>query len=178
MTYLWSIGTMVSGAGIEEPSLFVEPGIFVVRPNQTLYFAIVQTMPFARPSFGNILKAIDSVIAKDYPARGEVMFNHIEHYFGDQLGNCKIAVWGLAFKALTNDGRESPAITLAQRLIGAGASLEVHDPQAMETAKAVLGDKQIEYCQHMYDPLKDADALVVCTEWQEFRTPDFARMPS
>jgi len=70
MTCLWSIGTMVSGAGIEEPSLFVEPGIFVVRPNQTLYFAIVQTMPFARPSFGNILKAIDSVIAKDYPARG------------------------------------------------------------------------------------------------------------
>ena len=126
---------MVSGAGIEEPSLFVEPGIFVVRPNQTLYF-------------------------------------------GDQLGNCKIVVWGLAFKALTNDVRESPAITLAQRLIGAGASLEVHDPQAMETAKAVLGDKQIEYCQHMYDPLKDADALVVCTEWQEFRTPDFARMPS
>ena len=63
---------MVSGAGIEEPSLFVEPGIFVVRPNQTLYFAIVQTMPFARPSFGNILKAIDFVIAKDYPARGEV----------------------------------------------------------------------------------------------------------
>ena len=63
---------MVSGASIEEPSLFVEPGIFVVRPNQTLYFAIVQTMPFARPSFGDILKAIDFVIAKDYPARGEV----------------------------------------------------------------------------------------------------------
>ncbi|HIE89539.1 MAG TPA: AhpC/TSA family protein, partial [Gammaproteobacteria bacterium] len=59
-------------AGIEEPSLFVEPGIFLVRPDQTLYFATVQTMPFARPSFGDILKAIDFVIAKDYPARGEV----------------------------------------------------------------------------------------------------------
>ena len=77
MTCLWSIGTMVSGAGIEEPSLFVEPGIFVVRPNQTLYFAIVQTMPFARPSFGNILKAIDSVIAKDYPARGR---SHVQSH--------------------------------------------------------------------------------------------------
>ena len=106
----------------------------------------------------------------------EAMFNRIKHYFGSQLGNCKIAVWGLAFKARTDDVRESPAITIAQRLIGAGASLAIHDPQAMETAKAVLGDKQIEYCQHMYDPLKDADALVICTEWQEFRTPDFARM--
>ena len=106
----------------------------------------------------------------------EAMFDRIKHYFGSRLGACKIAVWGLAFKARTDDVRESPAITIAQRLVGAGASLAVHDPQAMETAKAVLGDKQIEYCQHMYDPLKDADALVVCTEWQEFRTPDFARM--
>ena len=106
----------------------------------------------------------------------EAMFARIKHYFGSQLGACKIAVWGLAFKARTDDVRESPAITIVQRLVGAGASLAVHDPQAMETAKTILGDKQIEYCPHMYDPLKDADALVVCTEWQEFRTPDFARM--
>ncbi|MCP4378389.1 MAG: UDP-glucose/GDP-mannose dehydrogenase family protein [bacterium] len=106
----------------------------------------------------------------------EAMFNRIKHYFGNQLGSCKIALWGLAFKARTDDVRESPAITIAQRLVGAGASLAVHDPQAMETAKAFLGDKQIEYCPHMYDPLKDADALVICTEWQEFRTPDFAKM--
>ena len=106
----------------------------------------------------------------------EAMFNRIKHYFGSRLGACKIAVWGLAFKARTDDVRESPAITIVQRLVGAGASLAVHDPQAMETAKTILGDKQIEYCPHMYDPLKDADALVVCTEWQEFRTPDFARM--
>ncbi len=63
------------------------------------------------------------------------MFNRIEHYFGDQLGNCKIAVWGLAFKALTDDVRESPAITLAQRLIGAGASLAVHDPKPWKPPK-------------------------------------------
>jgi len=106
----------------------------------------------------------------------EAMFDRIKNYFGNQLGACKIAVWGLAFKARTDDVRESPAITIVQRLVGAGASLAVHDPQAMETAKTILGDKQIEYCPHMYDPLKDADALVVCTEWQEFRTPDFARM--
>ena len=106
----------------------------------------------------------------------EAMFDRIKHYFGNRLGSCRIALWGLAFKARTDDVRESPAITIAQRLVGAGASLAVHDPQAMETARSILGDKHIEYCPHMYDALNDADALVVCTEWQEFRTPDFARM--
>jgi len=106
----------------------------------------------------------------------EAVFNRIKHYFGDKLSNSKIAMWGLAFKARTDDVRESPAITIAQRLVGAGASLAVYDPQAMETAKSIMGDKQIEYCDHMYDPLKDADTLVVCTEWQVFRTPDFAKM--
>ncbi len=67
-----SSGRGKTSTGVEEPSLFVEPGLFVIRPDQTLYFATVQTMPFARPSFGDILKAIDFVIAKDYPARGEV----------------------------------------------------------------------------------------------------------
>lgn len=67
-----SSGRGKTSAGVEEPSLFVEPGLFVIRPDQTLYFATVQTMPFARPGFGDILKAIDFVIAKDYPARGEV----------------------------------------------------------------------------------------------------------
>jgi len=106
----------------------------------------------------------------------EAMFNRITHYFDGRLGDRKIAMWGVAFKARTDDVRESPAITIAQRLVGAGACLAVHDPEAMETAKTVLGDKQIDYCPGMYDPLTDADALVICTEWQEFRTPDFERM--
>jgi peroxiredoxin len=63
----------MTSAGVEEPKLFSEPGLFVIRPDGTLYFASVQTMPFARPAFGDILKAIDFVIAKDYPARGEVV---------------------------------------------------------------------------------------------------------
>ncbi len=67
-----SSGRGTTSAGVDEPSLFVEPGLFVVRPDQTLYFATVQTMPFARPSFGDLLKAINFVIAKHYPARGEV----------------------------------------------------------------------------------------------------------
>ncbi|MFZ5539741.1 MAG: peroxiredoxin-like family protein [Pseudomonadota bacterium] len=60
-----------TSAGIEEPSLFTEPGVFVVRPDRTLYFAAVQTMPFARPHFDELLRAIDFVVKNDYPARGE-----------------------------------------------------------------------------------------------------------
>jgi peroxiredoxin len=63
----------MTSAGVEEPKRFNEPGLFLIRPDGTLYFASVQTMPFARPGFGDILKAIDFVIAKDYPARGEVV---------------------------------------------------------------------------------------------------------
>jgi len=62
-----------TSTGLEEPPLFIEPGLFLVRPDGTLYFATVQTMPFARPNFGDILKAIDFVIERDYPARGEVV---------------------------------------------------------------------------------------------------------
>jgi peroxiredoxin len=63
----------MTSSGVEEPKLFSEPGLFVIRADGTLYFASVQTMPFARPGFGDILKAIDFVIEKDYPARGEVV---------------------------------------------------------------------------------------------------------
>ena len=67
-----SSGIGKTSAGIEEPAQFLEPGLFFMRPDNTLYFASVQTMPFARPAFGDILKALDFVIAKGYPARGEV----------------------------------------------------------------------------------------------------------
>ncbi|MDH3793261.1 MAG: AhpC/TSA family protein [Rhodospirillales bacterium] len=66
-----SSGIGKSSVGVEEPALFNEPGTFMVRPDDTLYFGTVQTMPFARPNFGEILQAVDFVLAKDYPARGE-----------------------------------------------------------------------------------------------------------
>jgi peroxiredoxin len=68
-----STGRGMTSAGVEEPALFSEPGLFLVRPDRTLYFASVQTMPFARPHFADILGAIDYVLGKDYPARGEVI---------------------------------------------------------------------------------------------------------
>jgi peroxiredoxin len=67
-----SAGRGTTSIGVEEPALFAEPGLFLVRPDGTLYFSSVQTMPFARPAFADILGAIDYVVAKDYPARGEV----------------------------------------------------------------------------------------------------------
>ena len=67
-----STGRGMTSAGVEEPALFSEPGFFLIRPDRTLYFACVQTMPFARPHFADILTALDFVIAKNYPARGEV----------------------------------------------------------------------------------------------------------
>ena len=71
-----SSGHGMTSSGHEEPALFSEPGLFLVRPDGTLYFGSVQTMPFARPSFADILKALDFVLAKDYPARGEVLDHH------------------------------------------------------------------------------------------------------
>jgi len=108
----------------------------------------------------------------------ESMFSRISHYFGGKLGDKKIAVWGLAFKARTDDVRDSPAITVVQRLLGAGAAVAVHDPKALENARRLLGDKQVQYCQRMYDALDGANALLICTEWQQYRTPDFERMRS
>jgi peroxiredoxin len=68
-----SAGKGVTGAGIEEPALFSEPGLFLVKPDNSVYFVTTQTMPFARPAFADILKALDFVISKDYPARGEIV---------------------------------------------------------------------------------------------------------
>jgi UDPglucose 6-dehydrogenase len=104
------------------------------------------------------------------------MFRRIEGHFGGSVKGRRVAVWGLAFKAGTDDVRESPAVALVQRLIGAGASVAAYDPKAADNARAALGTEHVEYCRHMYDPLPGADALVICTEWREFRTPDFQRV--
>jgi len=71
-----SSGLGMTSSGVEEPEVFNEPGLFLVRPDGTLYFGTVQTMPFARPQFGEILKALDFVLSKNYPARGEVVDHH------------------------------------------------------------------------------------------------------
>jgi UDPglucose 6-dehydrogenase len=93
-------------------------------------------------------------------------------YFGDRSRNVVLAVWGLAFKAKTDDVRESPAVNCIKKLLERGMKIRAYDPEAAQTAGAVIGNK-IEIVENGYDALDGADALVILTEWQEFRNPDF-----
>ena len=101
----------------------------------------------------------------------------IKSYFKNNLKGKKIALWGLAFKPNTDDIREAPALRIIEELISDGASITAYDPEAMHNVKREIGDKVI-YAENQYDALKDADALVIATEWSEFRTPDFNKIKS
>jgi UDPglucose 6-dehydrogenase len=105
----------------------------------------------------------------------QVLFNKVDMALPGDLDQRSVAVWGLAFKAQTDDMRESPSIELVNSLIESGASVRAYDPQARSTAKTVFGDK-IVYAEHAYDAIDGADALVIATEWLEFRNPDFEKM--
>ncbi len=105
------------------------------------------------------------------------LFAKLSGSLGDSLSGSTVGVWGLAFKAETDDMRESPAIDLVEALLNNGVGVRAHDPQATATARALFGDR-IEYFDSPYDALEGADALVIVTEWQEFRNPDFERMKS
>ena len=93
------------------------------------------------------------------------------------LAGKTIAVWGLSFKPRTDDMRDAPSVTIINCLLEMGAQVRAHDPEAIKEAKKVFGDR-ISYSQNQYDILKDADALVVITEWNEYRNPDFERIKS
>jgi len=101
----------------------------------------------------------------------------IEKYFKGDLKGKKIALWGLAFKPNTDDIREAPALYMIDALLAAGASIAAFDPEAMPNVKQIVGEK-IVYCESRYEALKGADALVIATEWSEFRTPDFDKIIS
>ena len=95
--------------------------------------------------------------------------------FGEDLSGKTFAVWGLAFKPRTNDMREAPSITIIEELLKHGAKLQAYDPKAIETAKIYFGDR-ITYSKLSYDALENADALLLLTEWNEFRRPDFDKI--
>jgi UDPglucose 6-dehydrogenase len=95
--------------------------------------------------------------------------------FGSKLSGRTFAVWGLAFKPRTDDVREAPAITIIEDLLHAGAAIQVYDPEGMKNARHRLGER-VMYCQGNYEACEGADALVVVTEWNEFRRPDFERI--
>ncbi|MBA3985029.1 MAG: UDP-glucose/GDP-mannose dehydrogenase family protein [Flavobacteriales bacterium] len=106
-----------------------------------------------------------------------ILIPKIESYFDGNLKGKKIAVWGLAFKPETDDIREAPALDIIHALLEKGAAINAFDPEAMPNVKTKLGN-QIEYAASMYKALDEAEALVICTEWSIFRTPDFDKIIS
>jgi UDPglucose 6-dehydrogenase len=107
----------------------------------------------------------------------EVFINKIFDYYEGDLSGKTFAIWGLAFKPRTNDMREAPSITIIKKLLKAGAKIKAFDPKAIEEAKNIFGDS-IEYIKSSYEALEGADALVLVTEWNEFRRPDFEKIKS
>jgi UDPglucose 6-dehydrogenase len=117
-----------------------------------------------------VLKAVEAV----NELQKQVLVRKITAHFGSVKGKT-IAVWGLAFKPKTDDMREAPAIPIVQSLLAQGAKVNVYDPEALQVARGIFGNKA-SYFTKSYDALKGADALAVITEWHEFREPDFAKM--
>ena len=118
-----------------------------------------------------ILKAVENVNER----QKSVLYNKLYTYYKGDMKNKNIAVWGLAFKPNTDDVREAPSLVLIRKLINAGANVTAYDPAAIGEAKRILGDA-ITYVENKSEVLNDADALILVTEWNEFRVPDYKKM--
>jgi UDPglucose 6-dehydrogenase len=118
-----------------------------------------------------IVRAVHSV----NESQKRLLAGKIRKRFGDDLSGRRIAVWGIAFKPKTDDIREAPSLVLIEDLLAAGAEVVAYDPEAMDNARSVLGDR-VTFASSAHDALEGADALVVVTEWNEFRFPDFDRI--
>jgi UDPglucose 6-dehydrogenase len=103
------------------------------------------------------------------------LLTRVDKHFGKKLKGRTLAVWGLAFKPRTDDMREAPAVPIIEGLLARGAKVQAFDPEATHVAKRIFKSR-ITYARNSYDALKGADALLVVTEWNEFREPDFGRM--
>jgi UDPglucose 6-dehydrogenase len=134
----------------------------------------VKALARSADEFGSpleILKAVESV--NEHQKRR--LFAKLEHAFDGTLGGARIAIWGLAFKPNTDDMREAPSLVLIEQLLAAGATVVAHDPAAIHETKRRLGDR-ISYAETGYAALDGARALVVVTDWNEYRHPDFGRI--
>ena len=108
-------------------------------------------------------------------AQRRKLVDRLDDYFDGDLEGRDIAIWGLAFKPNTDDIREAPSHIIIRELLDRGANIVAFDPEAVETTREVFGD-QITYAPNMYEALNDAESLVICTEWHEFRRPEYGRM--
>jgi UDPglucose 6-dehydrogenase len=118
-----------------------------------------------------MLKAVERV----NELQKQLLFEKVQRHFGANLSGQTFAIWGLAFKPRTDDMRDAPAITVIEALLTAGARVQAFDPEAMEEARKIFGDR-IQYTHRNYDALHGASALLILTEWNEFRRPDFERI--
>lgn len=122
-----------------------------------------------------ILKAVESV----NNTQKSILISKVKKHFGNDLHGKTFAIWGLAFKPQTDDMREAPALIIIKSLLSLGARIKAYDPVAMPEARKVLGDNPaITLCANEYEALMDADAMLLITEWRQFRYPDFSRMKS
>ena len=106
-------------------------------------------------------------------AQKQVLFSKLVTQLGDNLEGKKIAIWGLSFKPETDDMREAPSISLIKSIVAAGGSVNAYDPKAIKEAQFYLDGIEVNYYDDKYSVLEDVDALVLVTEWKEFRSPDF-----
>jgi UDPglucose 6-dehydrogenase len=120
-----------------------------------------------------VLQAVESVNDN----QKTVLYNKIMKHFNNDIKDKTFAVWGLSFKPKTDDMREAPSLVIIEKLLAQGAKVKAHDPIAMDEAKHSLQDK-ITYCKKQEDALVDADALLIVTEWSEFRAPNFEEIKS
>ena len=119
---------------------------------------------------------LDSVMRVNEKQKTKLMPT-IQSHFNNELAGKTIGVWGLAFKPYTDDIREAPALYNIEALLELGCKINVYDPEAMPNVKAILGDK-VTFSKNPYEAIDQADALLIVTEWPQFRTPDFERMDS
>ena len=131
----------------------------------------VQALALSGKQSGYNFDILDSVM-KINQIQKLVLVEKIKKYYGEDLTGKHFALWGLAFKPDTDDIREAPALYIIDALLEAGATIKAFDPEAMQNVKNKIGDK-IAYSDNFYDALDQADALLIATEWSQFRSPDF-----
>ncbi|NBV08617.1 MAG: UDP-glucose/GDP-mannose dehydrogenase family protein [Flavobacteriia bacterium] len=134
----------------------------------------VQALSHSGKLEGYSFEIIDAVMRVNDQQK-TVLFPKIQAYFSENLSGKKLAIWGLSFKPDTDDIREAPALYLIDKLLEAGALLTVFDPEAMPNVKRIYHDR-LTYAISEYEAIQNAEALVICTEWAVFRSPDFSKL--
>jgi UDPglucose 6-dehydrogenase len=119
----------------------------------------------------SLLKAAEGVNLQ----QKRLLAKRVTEHFGNDLSGRSFAIWGLAFKPRTDDMREAPSLVVIEELLARGAKVRVHDPEALESARKLL-DSRVSFHKTNYEALSGADALLICTEWNEFRRPNFQRI--